>query len=181
MCVSSSQRRPDTACIQNGGTQCARLSILLCNTRIVHIIGLKSTLLETRNVFARVLALQASAPRVLSFCTGGANCALDKIPKKRSIEYTVAASRLYRDAASMMHGMVLAQAQKPLVSLLEENSVAQRHKGWEFGFLNGFGNETRQLNHLAWEVHPLIPPSLCSLRFVEGKVVAWRAESNVYR
>lgn len=58
----------------------------------------------------------------------------------------------------MMHSMVLSQTQKPLVSLLEDYTRAQRHKGWEFGFLDGFANQTRKLHHLTWEVSPAVPP-----------------------
>ena len=78
---------------------------------------------------------------------------MDKIPKKRSKDYTTAASRLFRDAASMMHGMVLSNAQKPLVSLLDDTSPAQLHKGWEYGYLDGFANQTRTVNRLVWEVN----------------------------
>jgi hypothetical protein len=67
---------------------------------------------------------------------------------------------LFKDAASMMHGMVLANVQKPLVSLLDDAGVdsvpAQRHMGWEFGYLDGFANQTRHLNHLVWEVRSLL-------------------------
>ena len=61
-----------------------------------------------------------------------------------------------------MHSMVLAQTQKPLVSLLDDATPAQRHKGWEFGFLDGFANQTRKIHHLIWEVSPPawpFPPS----------------------
>lgn len=83
---------------------------------------------------------------------GSANCAADKIPRKRGHEYSTAASRLFRDADAMMHSMVLSQTQKPLVSLLDDAAQAQRHKGWEFGYLDGFANETRKIHHLTWEV-----------------------------
>ena len=58
---------------------------------------------------------QPSLPHI--FPAGNANCAGDKIPKKRAHDYSTAASRLFRDAGAMMHGMVLANVQKPLVSL----------------------------------------------------------------
>ena len=74
------------------------------------------------------------------------------MPKKRAKDYITAASRLFRDSASMMHGMVLASAQKPLASLLDDGSSAQLHKGWEYGYLDGFANNTRRLNRLVWEV-----------------------------
>ena len=81
------------------------------------------------------------------------------MPKKRAKDYITAASRLYSDPASMMHGMVLASAQKPLASLLDDASHAQLHKGWEYGYLNGFANQTRSLNRLLWQVRR---PSLSS-------------------
>ena len=85
-------------------------------------------------------------------CAGSSNCAADKIPRKRGHDYSTAASRLFRSADAMMHSMVLAQTQKPLVSLLDDATPAQRHKGWEFGFLDGFANQTRKIHHLVWEV-----------------------------
>lgn len=91
--------------------------------------------------------------RARSFAPAGtSNCAIDKIPQKRAKDYTTAASRLFRDAAAMMHGMVLAHAQKPLVSLLDDASTGQLHKGWEYGYLDGFANQTRRIKPLVWEV-----------------------------
>lgn len=83
---------------------------------------------------------------------GNSNCAGDKIPKKREKDFSTAASRLFRDAAAMMHGMVLANVQKPLVSFLDDTNSAQLHKGWEYGYLDGFANQTRTMNYLTWEV-----------------------------
>lgn len=60
----------------------------------------------------------------------------------------------------MMHSMVLSQTQKPLVSLLEDAAQAQRHKGWEFGYLDGFANATRRIRHLVWEVYFSLPGML---------------------
>ena len=83
---------------------------------------------------------------------GNANCALDRIPQKRARDYTTAASRLFRDSAAMMHGLVLSHVQKPLVNLLGDVSNRQLHKGWEYGYLDGFANQTRELRPLIWEV-----------------------------
>lgn len=62
----------------------------------------------------------------------------------------------------MMHGMVLAATKIPLASLLDDAAPAQQHKGWEYGYLDGFANQTRTLNHLSWKVsrfnpHPYHP------------------------
>jgi len=111
---------------------------------------------KTRRERFTILACSANINTLRHAFSGSANCTGDKIPKKRAHDYSTAASRLFRDAASMMHGMVLANVQKPLVSLLDDAGVdavpAQRHMGWEFGYLDGFANQTRQLNHLVWEV-----------------------------
>ena len=85
------------------------------------------------------------------------------MPKKRVKDYITAASRLFSDSASMMHSMVLASAQEPLASLLDDASPAQQHKGWQYGYLNGFANQTRALNPLIWEVRR---PQLLSVVFL---------------
>ena len=113
---------------------------------------------------------QSTRPQIkASHCAGSANCAADKIPKKRGHDYSTAASRLFRDADAMMHSMVLSQTQKPLVSLLEDYTQAQRHKGWEYGFLDGFANQTRKIHHLTWEVCP--PGLVDSSNSVGGRIL----------
>ena len=112
-----------------------------------------------------------SSCQQVHFTAGGSNCASDKVPKKRAKDYITAASRLFSDPASMMHGMVLASAQKPLASLLDDASSAQQHKGWEYGYLDGFANETRGLNRLTWQVRR---PRLFPANLLSQKARVWK-------
>lgn len=72
--------------------------------------------------------------KVVNFTMSGYSCMPDKVPVDRALTYPVA-SNLYRDAEELLRNLHLAPFSKPLVSLIDDFPVQQKHKGWQFGYL----------------------------------------------
>ena len=72
--------------------------------------------------------------KVLNFTSFGYSCMPDKVPVDRALTYPVA-SNLYRDAEELLRNLHLAPFSKPMVSLIDDFPVQQKHKGWQFGYL----------------------------------------------
>jgi len=48
-----------------------------------------------------------------------------------------------QDSEELLRNLHLAPYAKPIVSLIDDFPMVQRHKGWQFGFLQG--NATRRM------------------------------------
>ncbi len=48
-----------------------------------------------------------------------------------------------QDSEELLRNLHLAPYAKPIVSLIDDFPMVQRHKGWQFGFLQG--NATRKM------------------------------------
>lgn len=59
-----------------------------------------------------------------------------------------------QDSEELLRNLHLAPYAKPIVSLVDDFPMVQRHKGWQFGFLAG--NTTRQMT-CALASHSLLP------------------------
>ena len=55
------------------------------------------------------------------------------MPVDRQISYPVA-SNLYTDSEELLRNLHLAPYSKPVVSLIDDFPLQQRHKGWQFGY-----------------------------------------------
>ena len=56
-----------------------------------------------------------------------------QVPVDRQISYSVA-SNLYTDSEELLRNLHLAPYSKPVVSLIDDFPLQQRHKGWQFGY-----------------------------------------------
>ena len=56
-----------------------------------------------------------------------------QVPVDRQISYPVA-SNLYTDSEELLRNLHLAPYSKPVVSLIDDFPLQQRHKGWQFGY-----------------------------------------------
>ena len=63
-------------------------------------------------------------------------CLSMQVPVDRALTFQVA-SNLYRDAEELLRNLHLAPFSKPLVSLIDDFPVQQKHKGWQIGYLTG--------------------------------------------
>ena len=63
----------------------------------------------------------------------GYSCTPDKVPVDRELTYPVA-SMLYRDSEELLRNLHVAPYSKPMVSLVDDFPMHQKHKGWQFGY-----------------------------------------------
>ncbi|KAK9805857.1 hypothetical protein WJX73_008965 [Symbiochloris irregularis] len=85
--------------------------------------------------------------KVLNFTSQGYSCMPDKVPVDRALTFPVA-SNLYRDAEELLRNLHLAPFSKPMVSLIDDFPVQQKHKGWQFGYLTS--NTSDEISYLKW-------------------------------
>lgn len=72
--------------------------------------------------------------RVLNFTSFGYSCMPDKVPVDRKLTFPVV-SNLYKDSEELLRNLHMAPYMKPIVSLIDDFPMYQRHKGWQFGYL----------------------------------------------
>ena len=72
--------------------------------------------------------------KVVNFTHSGYSCAPDKVPVDRKLTFPVA-SNLYKDSEELLRNLHMAPYTKPIVSLIDDFPIYQRHKGWQFGYL----------------------------------------------
>ena len=72
--------------------------------------------------------------KITNFTSYGYSCMADKVPVDRRLTFPVA-SNLYKDSEELLRNLHLAPYLKPMVSLIDDFPIHQRHKGWQFGYL----------------------------------------------
>ena len=82
--------------------------------------------------------LMHSAPlvafKISNFTSYGYSCMPDKVPVDRKLSFPVA-SNLYKDSEELLRNLHMAPYTKPILSLIDDFPIYQRHKGWQFGYL----------------------------------------------
>ena len=72
--------------------------------------------------------------KIANFTSFGYSCMPDKVPVDRKLTFPVA-SNLYKDSEELLRNLHMAPYTKPIVSLIDDFPIHQRHKGWQFGYL----------------------------------------------
>jgi hypothetical protein len=67
-----------------------------------------------------------------------------QVPIDRAISYPLA-SNMYKDSEELLRNLHLAPYAKPIVSLVNDFPMAQKHKGWQFGYVDS--NSTRKMTY----------------------------------